>query len=135
MLPGWQSSKYVSEVSTLMKESWQQIPSARPPMLRAKKTLNTLKDTLEKEKTNTRQVIMVKLNDVDLQAKISLGLQLKALIISNFNVFQLNNQNIQQKEIYNYDKKESLSADSDNYSQNSSLTNSIPSTENGVRFS
>jgi len=102
MLAGWQSSKYVSEVSTLMKESWQHIPSARPPMLRAKKTLNTLKDTLEKEKTNTRQ---------------------------------LNNQNLQQKEIYSYDKKESLSADSDNYSQNSSLTNSIPSTENGVRFS
>lgn len=62
MLAGWQSSKYVSEVSTLMKESWQHIPSARPPMLRAKKTLNTLKDTLEKEKTNTRQVVMSKTN-------------------------------------------------------------------------
>ena len=85
-----------------MKESWQPNPSARPPMLRAKKTLHSLKDTLEKEKTNSRQ---------------------------------LNNQNALQKEIYSYDKKESLSTDSDNYSQNSSLTNSIPSQENGVRFS
>ena len=59
MLPGWQSNKYVSEVSTLMKESWQQMPSARPPMLRAKKTLHTLKDTLEKEKTNSRQVMIL----------------------------------------------------------------------------
>jgi bone morphogenetic protein receptor type-1B len=98
----WNVSKYVSQVSNLMKESWQPNPSARPPMLRAKKTLFSLKDTLEKEKSTARQ---------------------------------LNNQNSIQKGIYSYDKKESLSADSDNYSQNSSLTNSIPSQENGVRFS
>ena len=73
MLPGWQSSKYVSEVSTLMKESWQQIPSARPPMLRAKKTLNTLKDTLEKERNNTRQVVMPKQNCYYLLANVSLN--------------------------------------------------------------
>ena len=41
---GWSSSSSVSEVSTLMKECWQANASARPPMLRAKKTLIRLLD-------------------------------------------------------------------------------------------
>lgn len=98
------SSKVIIDVSTLMKECWSPNPTARPPMLRAKKTLHSLKDTHDNK-------------------------------TSSINNRQLNNQNIIQNEIYSYDKKESLSADSDNYSQNSSLTNSSPSQENGVRFS
>lgn len=62
MHPSWNSSKFVSGVSILMKESWQPNPSARPPMLRAKKTLHSLKDTLEKEKSNSRQVNHAKNN-------------------------------------------------------------------------
>lgn len=95
------SSTVLSEVSTLLKECWQSNPSARPPMLRAKKTLQSLKDTLDIKPSNTQQLI---------------------------------NPNSNTKESYSCDKKESLSADSDNYSQNSSLTNSNPSQENGVSF-
>lgn len=96
--PAWKSSKVLSEVCTLMKECWQTNPSARPPMLRAKKTLSAQKDTLL---SNSRQPL---------------------------------NTNAITKENYSWDKKESLSTDSDNYSQNSSLTNSNPSQENGVKF-
>ena len=53
-------------------------------------------------------------------------------------MFQLIDPNSKTADVesYSWDKKESMSADSDNYSQtNSSLTNSNPSHENCVRFS
>lgn len=104
------SSAVLTEVSNLLKESWQSNPSARPPMLRAKKTLQSLTAVL--------------LND---------KFQIKA---SNAHPLIDPNSKTADVESYSWDKKESMSADSDNYSQtNSSLTNSNPSHENCVRFS
>lgn len=51
----WDSSKVLSQVSTLTKECWQMKPLARPPMLRVKKTLSNLKDTLDMKQTNILQ--------------------------------------------------------------------------------
>jgi len=99
---GWSSISTVSKVSTLMKECWQANASARPPMLRAKKTLIGLKENLQKKISSEKQQ---------------------------------NNLYSPIKDTYNLDKKESISTDSDNYSQNSSLTNSNPSQEMNVRYS
>ena len=41
-----------------MKECWSQTPTARPPMLRAKKSLQSLKDTLAIKISSTKQVIV-----------------------------------------------------------------------------
>ena len=54
---GWSSNSTVSKVSTLMKECWQANASARPPMLRAKKTLIGLKEGLQKKISSDKQVI------------------------------------------------------------------------------
>ena len=54
---GWSSISTVSKVSTLMKECWQANASARPPMLRAKKTLIGLKEGLQKKISSEKQVI------------------------------------------------------------------------------
>ena len=54
---GWSSISTVSKVSTLMKECWQSNASARPPMLRAKKTLIGLKEGLQKKISSEKQVI------------------------------------------------------------------------------
>ena len=133
---GRNSSNVISDVSTLMKECWSPNPTARPPMLRAKKTLHNLKDTLDIKKSsiNNRQVKHLSLIYIYIYIYITCCLIHFHSTILHF-CLQLNNQNIIQTEIYSYDKKESLSADSDNYSQNSSLTNSSPSQENVVRFS
>ena len=55
--------------------------------------------------------------------------------IYTFIIFQQNNSDSQAKYTYSSGKKESISTDSDNYSQNSSLTNSNPSQEINVRYS
>ena len=54
---GWSSISTVSKVSTLMKECWQANASARPPMLRAKKTLISLKENLQEKISSEKKVI------------------------------------------------------------------------------
>ena len=143
---GWSSNSTVSKVSTLMKECWQANASARPPMLRAKKTLIGLKENLQEKISSEKQVIchLSPFKIANQQGIFLFHVSIHKCIrntsfegnwICNFFPLQQNNLYSPIKDTYNLDKKESISADSDNYSQNSSLTNSNPSQEINVRYS
>ena len=143
---GWSSNSTVSKVSTLMKECWQANASARPPMLRAKKTLIGLKENLQEKISSEKQVIchLSPFKIANQQGICLFHVSIHKCIrntlfegnwIFNFFPFQQNNLYSPIKDTYNLDKKESISTDSDNYSQNSSLTNSNPSQEINVRYS
>ena len=143
---GWSSNSTVSKVSTLMKECWQANASARPPMLRAKKTLIGLKENLQEKISSEKEVIchLSPLKIANQQGFFLFHVSIQNCIRNTlfegnwiYKFFRLQQKTLYSpiKDTYNLDKKESISTDSDNYSQNSSLTNSNPSQEMNVRYS